>query len=182
MIISGVVIAGSLGAGTLGAIKYRDRKRLLASRPAGKREYPWTVAAERMGVYPLVRRKPENRLVATGKAALSKGGEQQKRLASKDSRQQQLAARTSDGGEAQISVNNEQEANRLLAISGGLFAMGTASLWIPALNIFCLPTALYLVHPYFNQCLTLFKERRMGLATSHWAARRRTSVHTDDRF
>ena len=47
--IGTVVIAGVLGAGTLGAgIKtYREEKRLLASRPAGKKEFPWTVAAER---------------------------------------------------------------------------------------------------------------------------------------
>ena len=55
MIISGVVIAGSLGAGTLGAVKYRENKRLLASRPAGKKEFPWTVAAEKLG---LMKKKP----------------------------------------------------------------------------------------------------------------------------
>jgi hypothetical protein len=51
---------------------YRENKR--------KKEYPWTVAAERMGVYPLVKRKSANRLVATGKAAGGKLTSQQKIL------------------------------------------------------------------------------------------------------
>ena len=40
MIISGVALAGALGAGTLGIKIYREEKK--------KKEYPWTYAAERM--------------------------------------------------------------------------------------------------------------------------------------
>ena len=47
MIISGVVIAGGLGAGTFGVVKYRENKR--------KKEFPWTVAAEKLG---LMKKKP----------------------------------------------------------------------------------------------------------------------------
>ena len=161
MILSSLAIGG----GALGfSVKvYRDHKR--------KKEYPWTAAAERVGVYPLVKRKPQNGLVVTGKAALSKlkglsrgTREQQKILFSTDTRQEQFAELSSGSEKSEISLE-EQKLNRLLAVSAGSIVLTTAGLWVPALNILFVPAAIYLLVPIVKRAKKLiFEEKRFGLA------------------
>ena len=124
MIVSSIVLAGAVGVGTASASlkAYRERKR--------REQYPWTVAAERVGVYPLVKEKRENRLIATGKTTFSKLMAQKKRLFPSDIRQQQLAELSAGSEEAEIS-GEEEELNRLLAVSLGSFALTTGGLWVP---------------------------------------------------
>jgi Cu2+-exporting ATPase len=154
MILTSLAIAG--GVLTIGVKVYREHKR--------KKESPWTVAAERMGIYPKIARKQEHTLVRTGKAALSKLKEQQTRLFAPDTRQQQLAALSSGSEESEISIE-EQELNRLLAISAGCFAVAIGGLWLPALNIILVPGTLYLLRPWVSRTYQLIiKEKRVGLA------------------
>ena len=126
MMISTVALVGALGVGTVSASlkAYRERKR--------KEQYPWTVAAERIGAYPLVKPKRENRFIATGKTTFSKLMEQQKRLFPSDMRQQQLATLSEGSDEAEISVE-EQDVNRLLAVSLGTLPLAIAGSSVPAL-------------------------------------------------
>ena len=161
-----IVTSLAIGGGMLGySVKvYRDQKR--------KRESPWTVAAERMGVYPLVRWKRENRFIASGKRAFSQlmVPQPQKRLASNETHE--LDAPSSAPDEGEISVE-EQEVNRLLAVSGGLLVVRTAGLWVPAVNILSLPAAVYLLSPFFKRVYTLIrKKEELALATMDmvWAS------------
>ena len=153
MILSSVAIAG--GALTASVKVYRDHKR--------KKEYPWTVAAERMAVYPLLKRKRENRYVATGKAALNEFTKQQKILFLPDTRQEKLAELSSGSEEAAISVE-EQEVNRLLAVSASSLVITTASLWVPALKLLLVPTTIYLLVPFLKRAKKLiFEEKHLGV-------------------
>ena len=108
MFVTSLAVAG--GALSVGVKVYRDRKR--------EREFPWTVAAERMGVYPLARRKPQNRLIAMGRTAKLGLKAQQKRLFGTDRRGQQLG-KLSEGREQSEMSFAEQEVDRLLALSTG---------------------------------------------------------------
>jgi len=156
----------AIGGGALGfSVKvYRENKR--------KKEYPWTVAAERIGVYPLVKRLSANRLVATGKAAIRRLTEQQKRLFSPKTRSCSLEALSSPPDEGEISVE-EQEVNRLLVVSLGLFTITTAGLWVPALNILYLPTAIYLLSPFLKRIYTLVRKKeqvRLAMSDLFWSS------------
>ena len=161
MLITNLAVAG----GTLGvSLKvYRDRKR--------EREYRWTVAAERMAVYPLARRKPQNRLIATGRAAklwlkaLSRGTmEQQKRLIGTDRGGRKLTKLSEGSEQSEISVG-EQEVDRLLVLSTGSLGLTIAGLWVPALNMLSVPALIYLLVPYFKRAKNLmFSEKRISLS------------------
>lgn len=143
---------------------YREEKR--------KKEFPWTVAAERMGVYPLVRQKPENRLLAMPKAAFSKLKAQQKRLFAPERDSLDVKSPSEAPDEGEISVE-EQEVNRLLAVSGGLFTITTAGLWVPALNMLCLPTAIYLLSPFFKRIVTVVRKKeqvRLAMSDLFWSS------------
>ena len=154
MILTSLTIAG--GALAASVKVYRENKR--------KKEFPWTVAAERMGVYPLVKQKPENRLIAMAKAAVNKLTEQQKILFGPDTRQLKFKALSSGSEEAEISAE-EEEVNRLLAVSAGSLALTTGGLWVPALNMLFVPVAIYLACPWLKRIYKLsVKEKRLGLA------------------
>ncbi len=158
MVLSGVLLVGTLGASTLGTgvQLYREQKR--------KKKYPWTVAAKKVGIYPLVKQKRENRLIATGKTAFSTLMAPQKRLLPSDMRQQQLAELSSGSEQAEIS-GEEEELNRLLAISLGSVALTTGGLWLPALNILSLPALMYILWPIVKRAKTLIlTEKRFGLS------------------
>ena len=116
MILSSVVIVGGLGAGTLGVVKYRENKR--------KKEFPWTVTAERMAKNQLVpgKRKKAKRasplLIAASLAALTKSlRDVRKKLSlfSSDLRSQELKELSSAPVEVSASGHRLSLFHKLLA-------------------------------------------------------------------
>lgn len=138
----------AIASGTLGySVKvYRDEKR--------KKEFPWTVAAERMGVYPLVKRKQENRFIGTSKAALRSLSTVIK------SKEEQIITLFSD----EVSPE-EKEVNRYLVYSGVSLALVTGGLWYPVLNVVNAPIFLYTLYPFLVKGYNrVVKDKKVGVA------------------
>ena len=150
MILSSVALAGALGTGTLGAVKYRERKR--------EREMPWTVAAEKMEIK---RKRLVGGTVTTGlcttlawrRATLAWRGttlsrpfnaEHLKRFwptfGGSDIRQQQLAEMSASDPESKSEGLTElrEEAEKKMS---RYFALSTTSLLLSAGSTFYTPLA-----------------------------------------
>jgi Cu2+-exporting ATPase len=74
----------------------------------------------------------------------------------------------------------EQEVNRLLVVSLGLFTITTAGLWVPALNILYLPTAIYLLSPFLKRIYTLVRKKeqvRLAMSDLFWSSGMLVTAH-----
>lgn len=180
MLVSSLVIGGVLSAGTFGASlkAYQERKR--------KREYPWTVAAERMAKNkrpslarrhgqkkPVERQKcivlPVSPLPASAQALISKAQATSQAFTKQvmapfvgDTRHQQLQEISSGEG-AQIS-QAEQEAKRDLTIASGslLLAIGASLFYAPLYVPSVLCTA-YLCRFFLKETYKGIKKREVDI-------------------
>ena len=169
MILSSLVIAGALGVGSVGASlkAYREQKR--------KKEYPWTVAAERMAKRELLKGRPNRRF----------GGEMRGRIRQNvkrvqvmtiamtqeiiapfvgDSRQQQLQE-LAVGSEVEISEKEKKARQNVRANSVMLGLAIGGALIHPALYM---PCGLLMEYDYVSSRLplayqALIKERRLNI-------------------
>ena len=173
MIISSVALAGALGAGTLGALKYREEKR--------KKEFPWSVVAEKMA-----KKEKSNgpRSAPSSRSSLFSKESSKTRLSSAlastkmvfynfkndklsllfyDRRRQQLQDISSTGEEIELS-DAEKEANRnvALAVSSLVLTAGGALLH-PALTLLSMPCILYLSGWFFHRSYKYSKSGRLAI-------------------
>ncbi|MEM7537454.1 MAG: HAD-IC family P-type ATPase, partial [Chloroflexota bacterium] len=59
----------------------------------------------------------------------------------------------------------EQEVNRLLAVSGSLLVTTVAGLWFPIMNILSIPAVIYLFAPFYVRSYRMFvEEKQIGMA------------------
>ncbi len=151
MIISGVVIAGSLGAGTVGAsIKaYRERKR--------KREFPWSVAAERMARHSLgAGRHPfgakpgiRDRVISNIRRVEAKSLAFTQEIIAPfvgESRKGQLAEITGNPNLSEVQMQKEAKRNIYLS-SANLLLISAGALFYTPLYV---PGILGMVYLYFS--------------------------------
>ena len=145
MILTSVAFAGALGAGTLGALKYREEKK--------KKEYSW--------IYTLRRMEKNKLLPLHKKRATLAGG--QRRHASVSGQKQEIS---NAAGAAAPNTDPEKEANRYLALSGVSLALTTAGALIyPPATILSLPLLTVILSPLFKRGYdVVVKEKKVGVA------------------
>ncbi|MGB0386895.1 MAG: hypothetical protein ACPGWR_18940 [Ardenticatenaceae bacterium] len=168
MILSRVVITGALGAGTLGAgVKaYREHKR--------KKEFPWTVAAERMARNSLVagsrlpfgrQRGIQERVISNIQRVHAKSVALTQEIIAPfvdDTRKRQLADITSDTlGEVQAQKEAKKNlyvsSASLLLVSGG--ALFYTPLYVPGILGVLYTYSFFLKGAYH----AIFKKRRANV-------------------
>ena len=165
MILSQVAIVG----GTLiaGVKIFRDEKR--------KKEFPWTVAAERLAKNRPLKPKPlTDRLIGQAKLRLITLREELKYFLPQgvrlNPRQQQLVTISSstnevDGTEIELSDPEKELDHYLKVCLLSLGQLSISSLFYPPLNILSLPALIYATIPFYQHAYRLlFKERKVGVA------------------
>jgi Cu2+-exporting ATPase len=174
MILSSVVIAGAATAGTLGASlkAYREKKR--------KKEYPWTVAAERMAKKELAMRKGRHRKRSlfrggSGEGIVGRVSENISRVhaSSQAFRQEIMAPFVSDTRQQQMQeitvsdsvqeMQEEETAKRNLIVSSvSLFFASAGALFYPPLYVPAVIGTGVVYHYFFKEAVEELKKRRLN--------------------
>ena len=150
MFLTSLAIAG--GALAASVKVYRDNKR--------KREYPWTVYAEKIEK----RRRKGKRKVGPLPSRPPFGAKGARLKALFNSRRQQLLEISE--GEVEIS-DAEKEINRKTKLFLGSFGLATAASFIYSpLSVLSLPAALYILKDVYKGSFTsLFKKKELNIDT-----------------
>ena len=166
MLLMNALISG--GALVASAKLYQKNKRLRASRSAGKKETPWTVYAERVGV---IKQKKKNRPILSVSSSLKEAQNtaidkiqttlqtfnQEKLVAFRARRQQMLEIVGSEISE------EEKKMNRIFAIASANLGLAGISLFYAPLVWLTVPVSIYSTIPLYQLAYKrIVKERRMS--------------------
>lgn len=168
MILSQIVIVGTLGAGTLGAVKYRDLRR--------KREFPWTVAAERIAKnqLPLAKRRKispfraKSGMRGSVTSSIKRGYAKSQTLTQEiiapfagETRKEQLQEITGtlDAGESEV---HDAAKRKVVISSASLLCVSAGALFYTPLYVPGVLGIAYLYSFFFKTAIEgLVKERRL---------------------
>jgi Cu2+-exporting ATPase len=151
MVINSIVLAGTLGMGMLGAVKYREERR--------KKAFPWTVAAKR-----LTKKKKKVLFVGQhGFRAREFMGELIAPYVSQ-TRRQQLTEITAAQEMLEVSEAEKEAKRTFMLASCSVFLAASGSLFYAPLYVPVAPIIAYLFRDIFRDASqALVEERRVSI-------------------